>query len=277
MNQEVTRKAILIGSPGMESNYLHGVKEDLNNLENFLLSRKGGSFYPNEVIKLHNPSYKKLAEIVKSSITDYLFIYFSGHGFTDDKGFRNIALPDYNLQDLQLLNGSPRQIVIIDACRNYLPSIGSIPDSSTEFSNFSGSSQEERKLFDRYIKSSPHGQMIIHSTQKGQYSYDTRYGGVFTNAFLKVSTNIKVEKEFRSASIKTVLNHTKQVLRSQGSHQVPEITYESGSLNLQFAIGVSKPLFVINNPRVQVQQNSNNGWIGAGLLGVVLLGIAFSD
>ena len=276
MNQEVTRRAILIGSPGVGSNYLHGVKEDLNHLEDFLLSRKGGSFYRNEVVKLYDPSYNDLAKLVNSSISDYLFIYFSGHGFTDSNGFRKIALSGYNLQDTQLLNGSPRQIVIIDACRNYLPSIGSIPESSSEFSNYGGS-QEERQLFDRYIKNSPHGQMIIHATQKGKFSYDTNYGGVFTNAILKVSRNIKVEKECRSASIKAVLTHAKEVLRSQGSSQVPEITYESGALNLRFAIGVSKPLFVINKPRVQIQQNASNGWFGVGLLGVVILGIALSD
>ena len=39
-----------------------------------------------------------------------------------------LALRDYNIQDLHLLNSSPRQLIIVDACRSYAaPGLSGVP------------------------------------------------------------------------------------------------------------------------------------------------------
>lgn len=55
MNYSVTRKAILIGCAGSDNNFLHGVEEDLTNMKNFLLSDKGGRWFPDEIATFAKP------------------------------------------------------------------------------------------------------------------------------------------------------------------------------------------------------------------------------
>lgn len=277
MSYSVSRKAILIGCPGSGNSYLHGVAEDLTNMKNFLQSDKGGRWYSNEIITLNNPSFERLFQVVHSTNTDYNFIYFSGHGFTSQNRKRMLALRDNNIEDLFFINDSPRQLIVIDACRNYVaPGISGIPDLGEQWEHFDGVYQA-RIMFDRYIANSPYGKTIIHATQTGHYSYDSSTGGYFTKALLNLSTRVKSDT-YKPIFINNVIDVLPQVLQRQGNLQVPDIAYSKGQLIVPFAIAVPQSTIPKQKLRVPQRQlatandsSSGGGWALLGLAAIFLI------
>jgi hypothetical protein len=281
-NQYPTRKAILIGCPGSGDSFLGGVKQDLENVSKYLQSEKGGVWYEDEIKPLYNPTYSQVQQVIKNAIADYVVVYFSGHGYTDtDNNARMICLKDYNISDKNLLNNSHRQLVLIDACRNEVgQGISGVPDFEPQWEYFTGS--PVRELFDNYIKNSPAGKLIVHGTQRGEYSYDSSTGGMFTNALLNIGTRIKADQKYTQASISTVLNYVPRILQPQDNYQIPSIAYRTGNLTVPFAIGVPKynlPQTKRTVPQRQLATTNNTssggGWLALGL-GLLVLGIATS-
>lgn len=281
-NQYPKRKAILIGCPGSGDSFLSGVKQDLENVSKYLQSEKGGVWYENEIKPLYNPSYLQVKQAIENAVADYVLVYFSGHGYTDtDNNARMICLKDYDISDKHLLNNSLRQLVLIDACRNEVgQGLSGIPDFEPQWVYFTGS--PVRELFDNYIKKSPVGKLIVHGTQRGEYSYDSSTGGMFTNALLNIGTRIKADQKYTQAPISTVLNYVPQVLQPQGNFQIPSIAYKTGNLTVPFAIGIPKYNMPKATRTVRQRQlattnnsSSGGGWLALGL-GLLVLGIATS-
>src|SRR4029079_375761 len=77
----------------------------------------------------------------------------------------------------------------------------------------------------------------------GQSSNDSPFGGYFTRALLHVGTKINADNYYTQASIDTVLGYVPSVLQRKQNYQLPEITYETGNLNVPFALGVPKPKY----------------------------------
>jgi len=282
-NQYPTRKAILIGCPGSGENFLNGVKQDLKNVSKYLQSEKGGVWFENEIKPIYNPTYSQVEHVIKNAIADYVVVYFSGHGYTDtNTNARMICLKDYNISDKHLLNNSHRQLVLIDACRNEVgQGLSGVPDFEPQWEYFTGS--PVRELFDDYIKNSPAGKLIVHGTQRGEYSYDSSTGGMFTNALLNIGKRIKGDQNYTQAPISTVLNYVPKVLQPQRNYQIPSIAYRTGNLTVPFAIGVPKynlPKASRTVPQRQLATTNNNssggGWLALGL-GLLVLGIATSS
>ncbi len=277
--RNVNRKAILISCPGSGSSFLPGPATDLENFKEFLQSDKGGRWYANEITTLPNPTFDQLFDVVHSTKADYNFIYFSGHGYTTDEFKRMVALRDSNIEDLFFINDSRRQLIIIDACRNYIGTgISGTLDLGEQWEHFDGV-YEAREIFDRHIKNSPHGKTIVHATQVGQYSYDSQTGGYFTKTLLHVSTRIKTET-YRPIFISQILPVLPKVLKKQGNAQIPEITYIEGNMKVPFTIAVPKMIF----PKPKIPQKKyatvtvdNSAGGGLLLFGLVLLLIAASS
>lgn len=276
MQANITRKAVLIGCPGNRNNFLRGVEKDLNNVSDYLCSDKGGRWFPDEIITLKNPTYNSVHSTVHSAIADYVFIYFSGHGFTtSDNKRRMLALRDKFIEDTFLLNRSPRQLIVIDACRNYVaPGISGIPDLGEQYFHFDGI-YASRELFDKRIANSPFGKKIIHATQIGKYSYDSPNGGYFTQALLNISTRIKATDNYTTASITKIIEYIPAVLQKQNIFQIPSVTYEKGNLTVPFAIGVPNARQrTVRRPQPVLQSSSNDSWVGIGLLALLFIGLA---
>jgi hypothetical protein len=266
------RKALLIGSPGgNETAFLKGVSHDLRNFSNFLKSEKGGVWYDHEIETLHNPSYDSVLKAVRNCTADYVIIYFSGHGFTDIKtGGRMVCLKDMYISDTHFLNESPRQLVLVDACRNYSqPGISGIPEKQEEPSHFEGS--PVRNLFDRYIKNSPAGKVIIHSTKAGLSSFDTPNGGKFTTALLRFEPKLLSGQQYTPVPIDRVINFITLYFKANGNEEVPTITYKKGNLSVPFTIGVSKDEQI--GSVEYVKEDSSEGLVLLGI-GLLILGIA---
>ena len=278
------RKAILIGCPGSGEGFLNGVKRDLKNVSKYLQSEKGGVWYQNEIKTLSNPSYIQVRRELEKSNADYTFVYFSGHGYTDsDSNDRMLCLRDSDISDDLLLNNSPRQLVLIDACRNEISfGLSEAPDFEPQWEHFTGS--PVRELFDSYILNSPVGKLIVHGTQRGQVSYDSPTGGMFTNALLNISTRIQTEQEYTQASIRNLINHVPLVLLPLGYNQIPTIVYKTGSLAVPFAIGIPNLGFPrsMRIPKrksaliANTTSNTNNEWFAIGV-GLLILAFAASD
>lgn len=271
-----TRKAIVICSPGgHKTSFLPGVECDSYNVPKFLQSEKGGVWQKNEIQILYDPTFREVKQTIQNSIADYCIVYFSGHGYTDRKTeTRMLCLKDYTISDRDLLNDSLRQLVLIDACRNYSGSaISGIPDFKPQWYNFTGS--PVRKLFDNYIKNSLPGRMIIHGTQEGKFSSDSLTGGMFTNALLNVSTRIKAVQGYTQASVQQILNYVPQILQKQGNNQIPNIAYQTGNLTIPFAIGIPKSNYsnsLLKIPqRKPVISDSSSSNAGLALMGLGLL------
>lgn len=246
------RKAILIGCPGFGNSFLSGVKNDLKNVSKYLQSEKGGFWYENEIIPLYNPTYSQVDYEIKNAIADYVVVYFTGHGFTNTlNNTRMICLKDCNISDKNLLNNSPRQLVLIDACRiEVAQGISGIPNFEPQCDYFTGS--PVRELFDIFIKNSPKGKIIVHGTQRGKYSYDSPLGGMFTNALLNIGTHIKADVNYTSATIDSVLKYVPKILQHLNNYQIPTIAYKTGNLAVPFAIGI--PEYNISNSKNKLSQ-----------------------
>ena len=267
--ENITRKAIVIGCPGRDGNFLRGVKHDLQLMSRFLQSNKGGAWEKNEIVLLNNPTISEVKYVTQSTNVDYSMVYFSGHGYTDkNSNNRMIVLRDGSIPDWQLLNQSPRQLVLVDACRNYLaPGLSGVPAFEDAIDHFEGSPAYE--LFSECIAMSPYGSLIVHATQEGKYSYDSPRGGCFTQALMHISTRMKTDSDYSPCSIQSILPHVPKVLKVMGNTQAPTITYSSGNLKVPFAFGST-------SPTLHIVKNNNDELAGALLLTFVLIGVVIA-
>lgn len=270
--KNTTRKAILIGSPGTGRNFLQGVKHDMVTMNKFLRSNKGGSWEATEIVELQNPHATEVMHHIKSTLADYVFVYFSGHGWTSLGGSRMLALKDQPICDLSLLSNSPRQLVIVDACRNYTSSgLDGVPNFDEHVDHFEEITTYD--LFSEAIAASPEGKVIVHATQPGKYSYDSLSGGCFTQALLGVSTRMRADNLYTPCTIESILRHVPVVLRKNQNLQTPEITYNKGNLTVPFAL-----TSITGNHRRMIQKDNSNALVATLILfGAVGLVVAATN
>jgi hypothetical protein len=277
-----TRKAILIGCPGKGADFLGGVKKDIENISSYLQAEQGGAWNESEITKLLYPSAKKVRETISNAVADYVFVYFSGHGYTDaTTRKRMIRLQEHNLADSDLLNKSQKQLVLIDACRQWVgPGISGVPEYGPTWEYFDGS--PARRIFDDWIAKSSAGKVIVHSTADGGLAYDSGTGGMFTNALIHAATAIKSHSDYAGITIGTLLKNVSNNLVKRGNCQQPEITYYAGHLTVPFALTV--PYAVPDRPKnfgIQKQTaaapsiSSKEGW-AALVLSVLFIAVLAS-
>ena len=188
----MTRKAIMIGSPGPKNsvNYLKGVDADLHHFVSFIKSPIGGSWEDNEIPGLFICPSENLIELFRSTNTEFLLVYFSGHG-NHDLNETNIAINDsesISISQLISLINAPKALIIIDTCRKV---------SEDEYSSFSGpeylsfkSALNQPNSSEKYmqlISESTDGISIAYACSVGEISNDTELGGDYTYSLLKTS------------------------------------------------------------------------------------------
>jgi hypothetical protein len=188
----MTRKAIMIGSPGPKKTrrYLKGVDTDLHHFISFLKTPIGGSWEDNEIAGLFKCPSENLIELFQSTYTDFLLVYFSVHGQQDLKE-TNIAINDSeSLSVSQLISiiKAPKALIIIDTCRKV---------SDEKYSSISGpeylsfkSTLNQANSSEKYmqlISESTDGISIAYACSVGEISNDTELGGDYTYSLLKTS------------------------------------------------------------------------------------------
>src|ERR1043165_9029126 len=190
MGQKIKRRAVIIASPLKrgERGHLPGVEMDALNYRSFLLSPVGGSWSPNEIQVLWNPSAAEVAKVMQATLAHYVFSVFSGHGGTDISTRR--AYVQLNSNEAVYLDRlaakSLRQLAIIDACKtngySRISGLGD-PEAHLQFKSALTLSQA-RKLFNHRISNANRGRIVMHSASPGQAALDAPEGGVFSQSLL---------------------------------------------------------------------------------------------
>jgi hypothetical protein len=243
-------------------------------MKTFLESAKGGAWYNSEIITLVDPSYEDIIKAKRAMKADYTITLFSGHGFEDDFGKKFLALSNGEFfRDKRLLNTSIRQLILIDSCRNFirtgLSGVG-IGDPWPHFDAGEAQLKIARSVYDRWIKESLPGKLILHSTQSGKYSYDTRQGGIFTQNLINAGNNVKVDEKIKVNSIYATALRTVKLIEDEGYDQKPNITFKEGNVRLPFALSFPEPKFIRRSLRKPEKSNNNAGLV-FGLLALGLL------
>lgn len=186
----MTRFALIIGCPGIPDRpkYLPGVEFDIQNLYSFLLSPMGGAWQDNEILVLRNPDRETVKVIVANIIADYSLIYFSGHGYFKNHTYVGVSDGNISIRELQTI--CPRQMIIVDACRSFVPSqlSGFIGEQALTFPS-SLTHQNARAQYDYYLGMSDLGIIEYYSCAPGEASRDSEAGGIFTLSLLESAIN----------------------------------------------------------------------------------------
>ncbi len=278
------RVAIILGSPLPEyhESHLRGVKKDVKNYQQFLLSSNGGAWYENEIYTEWDISGDLISSIhLLCANADIAMIIYSGHGFmSHGKSYLNInEYEDICIDDLK--TSAKRQITIVDACRNYnwteSPGIYGIFGIPFDFDN----PEVSRALYDFYINQSAYGHITLYSASPNQSSEeDSRRGGKYTVALLTETSswgnlNTQIVLPVQEAFKKSV-----QYLRNAETAQIPQyVASNSKTLLFPFAINAKAYLSKYggaNTPRMiqPTPQKSNAGpvlLVSALLLGIGLI------
>lgn len=182
----------MIGSPGPKNsaNYLKGVDADLHHFVSFLKSPFGGSWEDHEIEGLSDCTLENLIEIIQEIHTDYLLVYFSGHGHQDLKE-TIIALNDTEIISITNLISfiqTSKALIILDTCRK---------DIHDEYESFTGpeylsfkstlNQPNTREKFLNILTQSHDGIAIAYACSIGEISNDTELGGHYTYSLLRAS------------------------------------------------------------------------------------------
>jgi hypothetical protein len=237
----ILRKALLISAPAGARQHSSGVNADLEATRQFLLSPNGGAWIDEEIIVLHNPTVKMISKAVQEMEADYTITFFSGKGFPDKQGNHFLLASDNDFfQDTELLNKSPKQVVIVDGCREFIEAGNENASvQATEFAN-------ARKMYDKWILSCEPGQMIMHATEQSTVSSASYRGGIFTQKLLQVASSITPAKDkFKLKSILAAGHETPDLLLEEGFEEGPAITYSNGNIKLPFAMALPAPISLL--------------------------------
>jgi hypothetical protein len=242
----MTRKVIMIGSPGPKNSatYLKGVDTDLHHFVSFLKAPIGGSWEEEEIASLYKNPLENFIELFQSTKTDFLLVYFSGHGLQDLKE-TNIAINDtesISISQLISLIQSPKALIIIDSCRKFI---------DEEYSNFSApeylsfksllDQPNTRNRYMQLISESATGIAIAYACSVGEISNDTELGGSYTYSLLKTSLQwyeSQNNEGVLSISEANDLAHEHLKIKSnfQQNPQIRTLNDQTEYLNLPFAI-----------------------------------------
>ena len=242
----MTRKAIMIGSPGPKNSatYLRGVDTDLHHFVSFLKSPVGGSWEDEEIAGFYNGPSEYLIELFQSTNTDFLLVYFSGYGQQDLKETKiaiNVTESISVSQLISLIN-APKALIIIDCCRKFIDEAYSSL-SGPEYLSFK-SLLDQPNTRDRYmqrISESTNGIAIAYSCSVGEISGDTELGGSYTYSLLKTSMQwyeCQNKEGVLSISDANDLAHEHLKIKShfEQNPQIRMLSVQTERLDLPFAI-----------------------------------------
>lgn len=215
------RKALLIGAPGSEERFLAGVSVDMNNIENFLLSKNGGEWFSDEITKVVNPTRTELgSKLDQLKNADYSIIYFSGHGgisTVNSKYYVEIN-SDGDDFDVMLFNElSGRELIIIDSCRSYFTPMLNARRDSFLFAEMKTSSRY-RERYDAVLQKSEYGTVYFYAASPGQAANEDSNGGYFTQGLLRSTSSDYADCLYINESFSLA----KEFVASKTRYQTPQ-------------------------------------------------------
>lgn len=241
------KKAIVISNPGETGSpgYCQGVNVDVTNYKRFLDGPYGGWWLTSEVQHLSRPSAAEVREVMKQlSNCDYALVVFTGHGYYSAQRRSTILKlrADQEIDSAELMNGSPKQTVILDCCREVEKEKAIFEDAMLKAARAAAypvNGQRCRAAYEQTIEACSKGLIVVHSCNVGETAQDSSSeGGYYSAALLK--TSLKWGETQSSAS--TLLMPTAHdiaapsVVRQSGNRQHPQIDKPRTERQFPFAV-----------------------------------------
>lgn len=192
------RHALLLGYTGWDiqnQRPLVGVRTDINNYTDYLMSLKGGAWYRAEITTLIDNELKDIDSIlteIKEEDNDIVFIAYSGHGYYSKyRDCRAVEISKNNIMyEYELLGISKREILILDSCAGYYSE--DISESLEKKSRIIAKATNAnnvliaRQKYEEYCRKCPEQELIFYAAQEGLSARDSAMGGYYTKNLLKV-------------------------------------------------------------------------------------------
>ncbi|GAA5104368.1 hypothetical protein GCM10023211_01880 [Orbus sasakiae] len=188
------RKALLIGAPGKGTQELPGVKSDMKNYKNFLMSEIGGKWANNEIIILLGESKEKIlkqTELIKKENNDFVFLVFSGHAnYSTICNSRRLYIDNSEfVYETHIRKLSDKQLTIIDSCAESVSLITEKFSEVAGLESFHMELNDYRKVYDDYILNCPPQEIVLYSCSIDEFSVDTNKGGLYSYNLLNTAKN----------------------------------------------------------------------------------------
>lgn len=197
------RFAIVIGDNRASTPVLNGVNVDVQNMEAFLRSPRGGAWNDDEILLWPVPELEAVRTELKRarSTYDYLLIYFAGHGENDGRSYvwlnaRQAIYVD-ELAEVSPYARAQRVTVISDACRKFVhmpedpplkgasgpgSDVGGVAATTPAYRQYRASC---RDAFSGWLQAAPPGTLTAYSCSRGEKAGDTPLGGVYSRKLLR--------------------------------------------------------------------------------------------
>lgn len=196
------RRALIIGSPDAS---IPGVRIDMRNWQNFLISDTAGAWEKTEIQVLENPTRAILSVALnKLNISvDYAFIAFSGHGEVNQNGQTVIHINDRESMPANALRGeSLKQSIVIDCCRVPIVRKALVESSLTRIMAMDGMTNRAvlRRKFDSSIADCDPGLVRLYSCSIGQTAGESeQFGGYYSHSLMNSALPVSGVKTIRQA------------------------------------------------------------------------------
>ena len=240
----VTRKALLICSSSSAGHNINNLPAELEATRQFLLSPIGGAWQEEEITIVLAASEKSLLAEVLNAEADYNITCFFGKSFpSKDKRHFLILNDNTFIEDVDLLNASPRQLVLVD------------DEGGTEtifIQAEAGDPVELRKarsMYDKWIEMSGEGKVIMHSGDESTVQRPKHKAGLFIRKLLQVASSIAPTSErYQLKNILSAGQETPDLLLELGFEEGPVITWSQGNIRLPFAMALPLPPHLLPVP-----------------------------
>ncbi len=195
------RRALIVGAP---YNDLPGVRQDIVNYTNFLLSPLGGAWRKEEISVLDSPTHQQLSTEIKFlQRADYSFVVFSGHGYhpLGATSVRILLRHAVEIDSNELRIGARKHALILDCCRKL--------ETETVMDSVAKRALRERhelnpnncrKFFDIELSTCGDGLVVLHACGLDELASETAsQGGYYSRALTSTAREWESSPLFTSA------------------------------------------------------------------------------
>jgi hypothetical protein len=195
----MTRKALLIGNPGERwaENYCGGVEVDINNFNNYLMSAKGGGWYPQEITIKMRPTVEELRnELSDLSSFEYTFIAFCGHGYSWKEETILELQSDEEINANELKKGASKRTIILDSCRREEYRLDQKVENRM-YEQFTHTAiNDSRAIFDSIVSHCTRDIIVINSCAYNETAKDLdKYGGLYCYNYIKFASEYSLPRD----------------------------------------------------------------------------------
>ena len=192
------RIALLIGN----SSGLEGVKKDLYDWRNFLLSTSGGAWAQDEIKILMNPSKVVLLDFIGGirKKNDFAIVIYSGHGGYNRETVLEINENEETVTETDLLNIAPKQISVFDCCRGLVTNLDCLNERQMYFAKggILPNLQVVRERYEERIKQAIDQQICLYACGIGETALDTEAGALYIQELVSKAKEFPNNREFNT-------------------------------------------------------------------------------